>query len=219
MIIVIQCAARKRENAGRLCTSCGKPVMFVAVPAKAPPNQEYLYARPDDPSDSGDTWRQLLLRHNQRPQDNPFGLTRAYELYQHPVYRRLVERYGTEKTYILSAGWGLIGAEFLTHDYDITFSASAEAYKRRRKSDVYSDLRMIPTGDTESVVFFGGKDYIPLFCGLTADTNGTRTIFYNSATAPEAPGCSLERYNTTTRTNWHYECAGAFLDGRITVAG
>ena len=35
-------------------------------------------------------------------------------------------------------------------------------------------------------------------------------MFYNSGRAPEAPGCLLERFVTTTRTNWHYECARKF---------
>jgi hypothetical protein len=41
---------------------------------------------------------------------------------------RLVEKFGIEKVFILSAGWGLIRADFLTPNYDITFSGSAEAF-------------------------------------------------------------------------------------------
>jgi hypothetical protein len=218
MIVVIQCAASKRPNAGRLRARDGRPVLFVANPDMAPPDSDQLYARPDDLSDAGVSWRQLLLRRNLEAQANPLGLTRAWELYEHPVYRRLVEWFGADKVYILSAGWGLIGANFLTPDYDITYSASAEPYKRRRKSDACRDFCMIAKDNTESILFFGGKDYVTLFCNLTKEMNGTRRIFYNSATAPDAPGCNLIRYQTSTRTNWHYECTGAFLDGRITVA-
>ena len=59
-------------------------------------------------------------------------------------------------------------------------------------------------------VFFGGKDYLPLFCDLTKDVKAKRTVFYNSGYAPAAQGCALVRFVTTTRTNWHYECARNF---------
>ncbi|BAU49572.1 hypothetical protein SVA_3024 [Sulfurifustis variabilis] len=41
--------------------------------------------------------------------------------------------------FILSAGWGLIGAAFLTPVYDITFSNSADDYKRRRRRNQFDD--------------------------------------------------------------------------------
>jgi len=50
MIIVIQCAARKRSGAGHLLSPHGKPIIFVANPQVAPVDQAYEYARPDDPS-------------------------------------------------------------------------------------------------------------------------------------------------------------------------
>jgi hypothetical protein len=59
---------------------------------------------------------------------NPLGLYPAYRLYENRVYGRLVEAFGVENIYILSAGWGLIRADFLTPYYDITFSHSAEGY-------------------------------------------------------------------------------------------
>jgi hypothetical protein len=212
MIVVIQCAATKREGAGTMRTESGKPVMFVADPSNAPPDENRVYARPDDASDTGESWRDMLLRYNQEPTNNPLHLFPAFRLYRNPIYTRLVERFGEENTYILSAGWGLINASFLTPSYDITFSSSAEAYKRRRKQDRYLDLRTLPADTDEEVVFFGGKDYLPLFCALTSSLSGRKTVFYNSGTAPDAPGCSLERFATTTRTNWHYECAKAYLD-------
>ncbi len=76
---------------------------------------------------------------------------------------------------------------------------------------------MLPPNTAEPVVFFGGKDYVPLFCSLTEHIKGKRVLFYNSATLPDAPGCALKRFNTTTRTNWHYECANAFIEGKITI--
>ena len=219
MIVVIQCAAKKRADAGFLRTKDGKPVLFVGDPAAAPPSREFIYARPDDPSDRDVSWRELLRTYNETPVVNPLELCRAADLYTNPAYGRLVKRFGAEDIYILSTGWGLIGSSFLTPNYDITFSTVKphERYKRRKKGDLYWDFQALPAGTEEKIVFLGGKDYVPLFCQLTALVRGARTVFFNSEVAPEAPGCSLQRFATTTRTNWHYECANALLDGALAV--
>lgn len=214
MIVVIQCAATKDEKAGKLRAADGKPVLFVADPARAPQSSEMRYARPDDLSDYGASWRELLLRYNERQDGNPFGLLPAIDLYENSVYHRLSDAFGMEDTFILSAGWGLISGSFLTPDYDITFSQSADPYKRRRRSDLYRDLCQLPADTNETIFFFGGKDYVPLFVALTKDISAPKTVFYNSAQAPVAPGCTLQRFETTTRTNWHYECANAFIRSR-----
>lgn len=215
MIVVIQCAAKKRDDAGHLRTKDGTPVLFVADPDKAPPEAGYVYARPDDIADDGKSWRDILLGYNRQPGNNPLGLLPAFELYGNAAYRRLADRVGTRNLFILSAGWGLINAAFLTPCYDITFSAQAEPYKRRRKTDHYRDLRMVPEDTAEPILFFGGKDYLPLFRELTDSVRSPRTVFYNSATVPQIPGGFAVRYQTTTRTNWHYECVNAFLRGEI----
>ena len=217
MIVVIQCAAKKRSSAGFLKTKDGRPVHFVGDPAAAPGSGSMAYARPDDMSDFGVSWRDVLLDYNRNPGNNPLGLCRASDLYSNPIYRRIVDRIGEEKTYILSAGWGLINASFLTPNYDITFSVldAANRYKRRRKIDVYLDERALPASSEEPVFFFGGKEYVPLFCKLTSEVGVKRTVFYNSEVEPVAPGCSIERFVTTTRTNWQNECASAFFDGKI----
>jgi len=54
-------------------------------------------------------------------------------------------------------------------------------------------------------VFFGGKDYLPLFCSLTDTLRSKKIVFFNSASVPRFSGCTLKRFETTTRTNWHYE--------------
>ena len=74
----------------------------------------------------------------------------------------------------------------------------------------FCDLRV---DSREEIVFFGGRDYIPLFCKLTKEHSAPRTIFYNAAIPPEAPGYRLQRFETSTRTNWHYECANAYMNG------
>ena len=215
MIIVIQCAAKKREAAGHLKLANGRDVLFVADPNRAPPSNAHIHAHPDDISETGLSWRDTLLRYNHATVENELKLCRAIELYANPAYDKLASSMGAANVYILSAGWGLIRGDFLTPNYDITFSAAAEPFKRRKGNDAYRDLRMLPEQSSEPIVFFGGKDYVTLFCELTKSTKAGRTIFFNSGSPPLAPGCSLVRYETTTRTNWHYQCLNEFLDGSI----
>jgi hypothetical protein len=77
MIAVIQCAAGKRLDAGRLTAPAGMPVEFVAHPQLAPADPSKVYARPDDVSEHGGSWREVLRRYNQQPEDNPCHLSRA----------------------------------------------------------------------------------------------------------------------------------------------
>jgi hypothetical protein len=196
----------------------GRPVHFVADAQTAPANPGIVYARPDDRTVTGQSWRELVLDYNAEPHHNPLGLYPAFQLYENRTYGRLVDQCGLDNVFILSAGWGLISAGFLTPYYDITFSPSADAYKRRRKSDRYDDLCLLKL-NADDILFFGGKDYLPLFCALTRTISGRKTVFYNSAQVPQAAGCILKRFETTTRTNWHYECANAFLDGSMRPAG
>lgn len=219
MKIVIQCAASKDPAAGYFRSQDGRPIKFVAAPEKAPLGKDFLYFCPDDPSHvEGESWRDLVLHYNQQPGNNPLGLVPAYQLYSNPTYGQLVSSFGVDNVYILSAGWGLISARFLTPQYDITFSASAEGFKRRKHRDPYLDFSHLDTSGSEPVLFFGGKDYLPLFCKLTEAAGNQRIVFFNSRSLPEAPSCRLERYRTTMRTNWHYACAQDFLSGKITVA-
>lgn len=213
MIVVIQCASTKQPGAGHLRSRNRRPVIFIAEAQAAPNDGTYVYAQPDDRSDHDMTWRELLLAYNESG-NNPDGLYPAYRLYGNAIYGQLAENVGLENLYILSAGWGLINAQFLTPYYNITFSPSAERYKRRRNADRYEDFCMLPSDTKEPIVFFGGKDYVPLFCKLTKSTKATRTVYFNSAQPPVAVGCTLERFETSTRTNWHYECAKHFLSSR-----
>lgn len=213
MRIVIQCAARK--NPGGSFVVNGRTVLFVARPDLAPPSDGCAYARPDDLSDGQGTWRQRLLQYNRDGNKNPLGLLPAYRLYKHTAYRELVERFGLEKVFILSAGWGLIPAGFMTPPYDISFSAQAQDWMRRRKGDGYDDFRLIPD-DGGEVVFLGGKDYLPLFCELVSPLKGRKRVIFNSARAPQTPAEFVAvRFPTTTRTNWHYEAARSLIAGEL----
>jgi hypothetical protein len=101
MIVVIQCAASKRSGAGHLLSATGKPVSFVADPDGAPTDASCIYARPDDRSETGLSWRQALRKYNEEAGTNPLGLYPAWQLYQNRTYGRLVDRFGLEKVYIL----------------------------------------------------------------------------------------------------------------------
>lgn len=153
----------------------------------------------------------MLVNYNLTSANNPLSIFPAYRLHENRIYERLVARFGVDNIYMLSAGWGLVRADFLTPYYDITFSQSAEGYKRRKMSDGYRDFRMLPELTDEEIFFFGGKDYLPLFLSLTKEVPGKKTVFYNSDRIPQAPDCIVKRFKTTSRTNWHYSCAHTVL--------
>jgi hypothetical protein len=214
MKIVIQCAGKKQRGAGSFRLSDGQPVRFVARPDLAP-NDGHSHARPDDQSDDGRTWRARLLAYNRDAKINPLNLLPAYRLYARDAYGRLVDAFGSGEVFILSAGWGLIRAGFLTPNYDITLSASADPCNRRRQRDSYEDFQQLPD-DGAPVLFLGGKDYVPLFCKLTRDLKGAKTVYFNSARPPDLPsGFRSKRSPATTRRTWHYECASALIAGDI----
>lgn len=188
--------------------------MFVAKPDAAPADTSQLYARPDDVSDTGESWRTVLREYNEEynvaPGTNPHCLLPAWQLYKNRTYKILADHCDLGRLYILSAGWGLIRADFLTPNYDITFS-QAEPFKRRGRREAFADFSL-PLGIEDDIVFFGGRGYVELFCRLTAHAKGHRTVFY-AANKVEAPGCTLRRYERST--NWHYKCAQAYVDGRL----
>lgn len=219
MKIVIQCAGQKAQAAGSLQTADGRRVHFVAHPPPAELGDGRLFARPDDRSDDGRTWRERLLSYNAAPGANPLALLPAYRLYRRDVYRSLEQRFGAAKLFILSAGWGLIPATFLTPDYNVTFSASAGTVFRRRRADVFQDWAMIECSDSEPLLFLGGKDYMPHFARLTDHCAGPRIVLFNSATEPRREGLLFVRYMTSTRTNWHYEAASALVAGTLALPG
>jgi hypothetical protein len=214
MRVVIQCAARKHPAEASFGAPDARVVLFVADPALAPPDPTHVYARPDDPAEDGRSWRRRLLEYNEA-KTNPLNLLPAYRLYAHSAYGELVQKFGMDNVFILSAGWGLVRADFRLPHYDITFSARAEPWKRRRENDAYADFRMIPD-DGGAILFLGGNDYQPLFCKLTANFSGDKVVLYNAAQRPPLPpGFRAARFETARRTNWHYEAAASLVEGRM----
>jgi hypothetical protein len=215
MKIVIQCAGRKAPGAGTFSTPAGVPVSFVAHPELAPRRDGVFYASPDGTIDGRTSWRSLLEQYNQQPRNNPLRLLPAYALYKNPVYGALVKKFGADRTFVLSAGWGLLRSDYFTPEYDITFSSSARPFTRRLPTDVSQDFRKLSDDPNDTVLFIGGKAYVPLFCQLTDGFRGRRIIFYNSAQPPDAPACEKRSFKTAARTNWHYLCAKALLRGEL----
>ena len=48
VLVVIQCAAGKNENAGYFRSDDGRKILFVADPRRAPASASIVYRRPDD---------------------------------------------------------------------------------------------------------------------------------------------------------------------------
>ena len=133
-------------------------------------------------SDTGESWRAVLFKYNATPGNNSLHLLPAWQLYNNKTYGMLADHCGLDRLFILSAGWGLVRADFLIPAYDITFSPNGGMYKRRRNTDCYDDSNMLPKSQ-EVIVFFGGKDYVSLFCTLSSDARGRRTVWYNSGSS------------------------------------
>lgn len=228
MDIVIQCAANKDPNAGCLQTIDGQRVQFVAQPRLGPKRTGVIYAQPDDPSDTpGFSWRERLEKYVvENGQDNPLELARAYELYRPSAYGKLVKRFGSKNVFILSAGWGLIRADYLTPAYDVTFSRAAKkkkpmAYLTSGKS--YQYFQQIPQKRSGPIVFIGGRDYVALFESLTATLNRERIVFTrasdsSTASRSKVPAGIEERpFAVLASTNWHYQCAQALVSGKLKI--
>ncbi len=148
--------------------------------------------------------------YNKRSIPNKLGLHPAYSLYENKTYSRLVASFGEEsRSYILSAGWGLLRAEsFLTPHYDITLGSKAEPYKRRKKTDVYSDFRF-PKDMRRRDPFFGGSSYLFLFQSLTSTVGARKIALLQSSDHPRIfDGCTNSGFSKEhdAYTNWHYEC-------------
>lgn len=184
MIVVIQCAARKRRNAGYFRSPTGEKVFFVARPETAPSAEGFLVAHPDSAAPDGMSWREHLVAYNERG-GNPFGLLEAGGLYENRVYSELLSVLNPANIFILSAGWGLLRSDSLTPQYDITFSASIrkqQPWKHRSRSDRYSDFTHLPDDTSGPVFFLGGKDYVALFCELTRNVRAERTVEFSGRT-------------------------------------
>ncbi len=233
MKVVIQCAASKNDRAGKLTTTSGEPVLFVANPGVCPSVPWGLrYARPDDSCGAnGTTWRDVLTRYNEQP-ENPCDICRAADLYRpnehefRKLYCELADTFGWDHVFILSAGWGLIRATFRTPDYNITFSTQAKKDKAwawrntKDSSSVWLDfnhLQEAQISQDEPIHFFGGKDYCPLFYSLVASLPGKKIVHYKGNVARRHGFEYAEYMGSEKNRTWHYRAAKEFLAQRAFV--
>ena len=94
------------------------------------------------------------------------------DLYKPKIYGDLVGAFGWANVFVLSAGWGLIRSDFLTPDYDITFSSQGKPWSKRSKRltrplQDFNHLKDARLSPDESIHFFGGMDYLELYYELT----------------------------------------------------
>ena len=197
MKMVIQCAGRKNESAGRLTKLSGDKVLFVAHPDKCFP-QANCY-RPYDHADGTDSmWRDYLKLYNQKGL-NPDNLYHAWELYRPPIYKALVEKYGVQNVFILSAGWGLIRSDFLIPYYDITFSNQGKPYSKRHPRDQFRDFNQLENCGIhadEAIYFFGGQDYLKLYLSLTQNIVARKVIYHSRGGAFQIQGYECITYRS-----------------------
>ena len=231
MIVVISCAASKSPQAGRIETPEGRRVEILAHPAGMPEskrNPNIVYACPDEASGYGMSWRQKLEEYNQQyclNGENPWCLLPASKLYiprkpYSSIYQRLVEKFRPENVYILSAGWGLIGSNFLTPNYNVTFAGQEPANKRRGE-DAFRDFNHLTlhAGGTEGpIAFIGSAGYVRQFFKFT-ETFGCRKTVLHVGRQPSLPRDYTPcRYiSDGSNYTWVYQCAGDLIDGKIAI--
>ena len=233
-IIVIQCQGRKTQESWR----CGnQQVIFVADKKKYDEKSNRASGlvpyEPDDfvSNSSTMTWRQIFLEYYQTKRkpavlQDANELPEAWQLYRHSAYRCLVEnkKYGKENVFILSAGWGLVNADYWLPPYNITFSTaentpdyartSVKKLWQRLEPLKYNPLCKIANKDT-TIYFFGGKDYIPLYYHLTCNLPCRKVVYYKSAKIPRHKGYEYVPYAGDIVTNWHYQCLKDFMEGKL----
>jgi hypothetical protein len=132
----------------------------------------------------------------------------------------LVVACGLTQVFILSAGWGLVRADYLLPYYDITFAYTKPAhlhrYKRRLEDDNYDDFFQFDGGEVGPIVCFVTSDYLPLFQKLTDPLRCEKVVFFAATESPTASQWRTIRYPRKF-TNWHYECAKEFMAGKFSI--
>ena len=233
MKVIIQCAASKNRDAGKLRTPAGREVVFVATPLCPPVPSGVCCVRPDDPyGEQTMTWRDFLKRYNEERQ-NPWNLFRAADLYtpkEHvfrTLYRELADTFGWKSVFILSAGWGLIRADFWTPNYNITFSKQSIKKKpwawRNADDSVriwqdFNHLQNVQIAQDEQIHFFGGKDYLPMFYALVQSVSGKKVVHHKGDV--ERHSCfDYEEYRGSEKNRtWYYRAAKDFAARWTSVA-
>jgi len=195
------------------CPKCFEDDLYIH---KKPEDDFCIHKRPDDMSDDGRTWRRRLRDYNENYKntgENPDNLLPAcelYSIYKKSAYKELVAEFGIENVFILSAGWGLIRADYLTPIYDITVSNEGKPHSKIEIEDALERVPNMLPDDEEDIIFLGGQNYQELFSKLVSGYKGKKTIFYSSKKLPPVPsgsGFELKFYEPEKDGIWYYECA------------
>lgn len=219
MIVVIEDMKKMRSGGGYFKTADDQKVVFVADPDQAPKTEGVLYVRPDDFADKRETWRQRLVRYNGR-EGNALGFYKAHRLYQTETYTSIADKFGLDRTFILSPCWGLIKAAYFTPEYHVAIDDETKRQKPcawRGSDDSWKDFNHLPAKSDESLVFFGRAESVGFFRRLTASYAGPRIVFYQGE-EPDAPDCVLEPYQATRQSDWPLACAIDFAAGKLPLA-
>ncbi|MCX7546219.1 DUF6884 domain-containing protein [Marinicella gelatinilytica] len=223
--IVIQCAGTKNP-CGSFVDKVGKLVKFVAQPELCQSNEKFNFQKPDGLDSDGISWRDKLITYNKTQyKENPLKFLKAYELYKPAAYKGLVDKFGIENVYILSAGWGLVNADYLLPDYDITFSSTKkkDKYKKRKVLDYFNDFNFIDSNNNDEIIFLGGKSYQRLFVKLTNHLSSKKVIVYNSDKMPNFDQIKSEKFTKLGKSgkrlnmNWQYECAKEIINEKFKI--
>ena len=218
--VVMICAKVKHNNTHISVNN--QTIKFKAV--SNPGNFDFL---PDDPKPNDKcTWRKWV----EDNQNNAIPAL-AYNLYipQNPfndVYLNLNEKFD-DRLFILSAGWGLVKANFRLPNYDITFSVDNPANLRvfQNPNPPYNDFNHLTNnhnevliGRNEDIVFMGGRAYIEQFISLTENSINNKLIYYFGMNSPAQVlplGFSYRKYFHPDATNytWYYFLAQDYANG------
>jgi hypothetical protein len=208
-IPVLCCSSDKTKD--RFCYN-GKFYKFVAYPQEVAQGGVIFYKPDDRIPGENKTWRDLVLEQNEP------DLVPAYELYSRDIYRDLYHEFGNY-FYILSAGWGIIRADFKIPAYDITYSTDKKipGFVKRINNQNWNDINHLQEDakkfDSNSeIILFAGSDYAPRFCDMTQYIKCTKKILYKSLKLIRQQGFIYEYYKTKINTNWFYKAAQDFLD-------
>jgi hypothetical protein len=217
MKIIISCCNRKNGNS---FTHNGNTINFVSRVDEVLHNNAF-YVHPDDliPNENI-SWRDLIAQ-----QEEHNDLLSAYNLYRPGIYNSLFEHYGND-LFIISAGWGIIRADYRLPKYNVTFSNNQNIpiYARRNNDDVFNDFNHLEgIEENERIVLIAGSDYVLPFCQLTEDLPNEKIIIYKNQNLlynnpfVENNNFQFIHYQTNRRTNWHYEFAERLINNEIEI--
>ncbi len=143
--VVMMCSKSKQDNSDLIFDN--NPIAFKAIS-----NRNINQFKPDDKVTLNEnyTWRNFVSD-NQHQAIIPF---RAYELYRNNSYQYLFQAFN-RRMFIISAGWGIINAEFRLPNYDITFSENpdAETLRNDYDPDFHDYNQLIGVTEEDDIVF------------------------------------------------------------------